>query len=185
MTKTRLIIFFVLTPWCLFAQHCPWDCIGLVQLQTTIPKATVYRLHPVLVDENKQIIIDTMYGTNKPAYDSCWFLFEADFTKYRERKIAIHQWYQYDTFYHFAAGFYIVQYNFCKYQGEKLYLRYTDPYSTSYHYVEVPQEMRIHLHDYNNQMRENKTDEIKKDVRNSILTLDCAKWSLKKQDCTE
>jgi len=76
-----------------------------------------------------------------------------------------------------------VKYNFCKYQGKKLFVRYTEAYSNSYRFLEVPQEIRIHLHEYDSQMREDKTDEIKNDLKNSILALNCEEWNLKKQDC--
>jgi hypothetical protein len=83
------------------------------------------------------------------------------------------------------SGRYIVKYNFCEYRDKKLYLRYSDPSSKSkvYHYIEIPGNIRIHLHDYNNQMREGKTEEIKNNLEASVLVLKCEEWNLKKQDC--
>ena len=168
-----------------FSQHCPWDCSGMIIVETPVAKGMVYKLEPVLVDEERRVIVDTMYGTDKPTYDRCDLLFYDDFTKQRTKKIVIHHWYEYDTFYHFAAGRYIIKYNFCEYQDKKLYLRYSDPSSRSkvYHYIEIPGNIRIHLHDYNNQIRERKTEEIKNDLKASVLVLNCEEWNLKKQDC--
>jgi hypothetical protein len=168
-----------------FAQHCPWDCSGMILVETPVAKGMVYKMEPVLVDEDQKVIVDTMYGTDKPTYDRCDFLSYDDFTKQRTKKIAIHHWYGYDTFYHFAEGRYIVKYNFCEYQDKKLYLRYSEPFATSkiYHYVEIPATNRIHLHDYNSQLRERKTEEIKNDLKESVLVLNCQEWNLKKQDC--
>lgn len=131
-----------------FGQHCPWDCSGMILLQTNIAKEKFYKLHPVLVDENKREITDTVYGTGKDTYDKCDFLSYEDFTAYRIQRIKVHHWYQYDTFYHFAKGGYIVKYNFCQYEGRKLYLRFQDPNSSTalFRYLEIPREKRMHLH---------------------------------------
>jgi hypothetical protein len=168
-----------------FSQRCPWDCAGMVVVETAVAKGMVYKMDPVLVDEDKKVIVDTMYGTDKPTYDRCEFLFYDDFTKERTKKIAIHHWYENDTFYHFAAGRYIVKYNFCEYQDRKLYLRYSEPPAKSkiYHYIEIPARSRIHLHDYNSQLRERKTEEIKNDLKDFVLVLTCQEWNLRKQDC--
>jgi hypothetical protein len=185
MKRMLLSVFISLLCHKNFAQHCPWDCSGMLLVNTSVSKVTIYKLKPVLVDEAKRPIVDTLYGTDKPTYDRCNLLFYDDFTKQRSEKIAVHHFYEYDTFYHFATGNYIVKYNFCEYQDKKLYLRYSDPYSSSdvYHYIEIPQNIRIHLHDYNNQLRERKTEEIKNDLKTSILIMDCDKWKLRKQDC--
>lgn len=181
----RLLLFcysgFILTKG--LAQHCPWDCSGMIIVETPVMKKTVYKLGPVLVDEDKKVIVDTMYGTDKPTYDRCDLLTYDDFTKERTKKIAIHHWYEYDTFYHFAAGRYIVKYNYCQYRDKKLYLRYSDPSSKVYHYIEIPENIRVHLHDYNSQLRERKTEEIKNDLITSVLVLNCEEWNLKTQDC--
>src|SRR4029078_2084383 len=168
-----------------FAQHCPWDCSGMIMVETPVSKGMVYKLEPVLVDEEKKVIIDTMYGTDKPTYDRCDLLSYDDFTKQRTKKIAIHHWYEYDTFYHFAAGLYIVKYNFCEYKDKKLYLRYSDPSSQSnpYRYIEIPGNIRIHLHDYNSQMRERKTEEIRNDLEASVCVWKWKECNLEKKDC--
>jgi len=168
-----------------FAQHCPWDCSGMIVLETPVAKGTLYKLEPVLVDEEKKVIVDTMYGTNKPTYDRCELLFYDDFTKQRAKKIAIHHGYEYDTFYHFAAGQYILKYNFCEFRDKKLYLRYSDASSKSkiYHYIEIPDANRIHLHDYNSQLRERKMEKIKNDLKGSVLVVSCEQWKLKKPEC--
>ena len=155
----------------------------MIIVETPVARSTIYELEPVLVDEEKKVIVDTMYGTDKPTYDRCDLLFYDDFTRERTKKIAIHRGYEYDTFYHFAAGYYVVKYNYCEYRDKKMYLRYADPSSKVYHYIEIPGSIRIHLHDYNNQLRERKTEEIKNDLKASVLWLNCEEWGLKKQDC--
>jgi len=58
----------------------------MIMLKTPISKATVYQLKPVLVDEDKQVVIDTMYGTDKATYDSCGFLYYDDFATIERKK---------------------------------------------------------------------------------------------------
>lgn len=167
------------------AQHCPWDCSGMILLQTTISREQTEKLRPVLVDESKKEITDTMYGTGKDTYDPCAFLYYDDFAKYRTEKIALHHWYQYDTVYHFAAGKYIVKYNFCKYNGKKLYLRFVDPYARglTYHYIEIFPEKRIHLHNYSSQIFNGETEEIKTAVQPFTLSVSCKEWKLRENEC--
>ncbi len=185
MKRVTLSLFGVLIFLKSFSQHCPWDCSGMVIVETPVANEKMNKLKPVLVDEEKNVITDTIYGTDQPTYDRCDLLSYDDFTKMRTQKIAIYHGYEYDTFYHFAAGSYMVKYNFCEYRDKKLYLRYIDPNSKSkvYRYIEVPANSRIHLHDYNSQLRERKTDEIKKALKPSVLVLNCEEWNLKKQDC--
>jgi len=64
-----------------FSQHCPWDCSGMIIVETPVAKGIVYKLEPVLVNEEKRVIVDTMYGTDKPTYDRCDLLSYDDFTK--------------------------------------------------------------------------------------------------------
>ena len=159
----------------------------MIIFKTSLPKGKVYGLEPVLVDERKMVITDTMYGTGLPTYDKCEFLYYKDFRSYRKKKIKLHHWYQYDTLYHFKEGSYIVKFSFCKYRDAELYLRFIDPYSraTTYHYIKIPVNFRIHLHDYSSQLFERRSDEIKNAVRNSVLVMDCEKWEFKRQDCKE
>jgi hypothetical protein len=185
--KTPAVVFiltiFIANPGS--AQHCPWDCAGMILLQTPVSKEMMYKMKPVLVDENKKVITDTLYGTGMPTYDRCDFLFYDDFVKYRVEKIAVHHWYQYDTLYHFAEGKYLVHYNFCKYQGSKLYLRFNDPApgSNIYHYVEITEDRRIHLHNYNRELRGNETTPLKKATKKFVLEMNCENWGLQKKDC--
>ena len=142
-------------------------------------------MKPVLVDEKKRVITDTIYGTGLDTYDRCDFLYYDDFIKYRKKKITLHHWYQHDTVYHFAKGKYIVKYNFCGYRDKKLSLRYNDPYSktTLYHYIEIPANKRIHIHDYSHQLVEGEIAYIIKATKKFVLVMDCVKWSLLKKDC--
>ena len=75
----------------------------------------------------------------------------------------MHYWYAYDTLYGFAKGNYIVKYNYCKYRDKKLYLRYRDVHTRNlvYHYIEISASQRIHLHNYNNLLRDEKTEVLK------------------------
>lgn len=167
------------------AQHCPWDCSGMILFQTTISKEQVYKLEPVLVDENKKIIADTIYGTGLPTYDNCSFLYYDDFKAYRTKKIAIHRWYAYDTAYHFAEGYYVVKINFCKFYKKKLFLRFTDPYSRGlrYRYIEIDSSGLFHLHSYSTDMNARRTDKIREAIKNFIVVMTCEKWMLRKEDC--
>ena len=59
----------------------------MIIVETPVEKGTLYKLEPVLVDEEKKVIVDTMYGTDKPTYDRCDLLFYDDFTKQRTKKL--------------------------------------------------------------------------------------------------
>lgn len=185
MKRNLLFIIAFITSSFAFAQHCPWDCSGMILLQTDIPKEKLYLLHPVLVDENKQEVVDTVYGTGLDTHDNCEFLSYKDFSALRKKKIALHHWYQYDTFYHFTAGGYIVKYNKCKYNGKKLYMRFEDPHTSgiTFRYIEIPENKRMHLHDYNNELRERKTEELKKLTQPFVVNVSCEDWRLGKEDC--
>ena len=91
----------------------------------------------------------------------------------------------YDTVYHFAAGYYIVKTNYCEYSTRRTYLRFKEPYSNElkYRYIEIPSSAFIHLHDYNNEIREKKTAILQKAVAPSIIEVPCEKWMLRKEDC--
>jgi len=184
MYRGFIFLLFLISQFCK-AQHCPWDCAGMIMLQTGIPKEKVYKMKPVLVDEDKNVIIDTLFGTGQPTYDRCDFMAYKDFTAYRKKRMALHYVYEYDTSYYFAAGRYIVHYNFCKYEDKNLYLRYNDPYAseTKYIYVPIPVANRIHLHEYNNEIRGKQTNKLRQALKRFELAMSCAKWGLKKEDC--
>jgi hypothetical protein len=167
------------------AQHCPWDCSGLLLIKTDVSPENINKLFPVLVNEKKEIIVDTIYGTGKPTYDTCNLLYYDDYLAYRTKKIELHYWYAHDTVYHFAKGNYIIKVNFCKYRNKKLFLRLNDPYSRGirYKYVEIPNTALIHLHDYNMEINARATNTIKEAVSKSLITIDCAAWGLKAEDC--
>lgn len=179
------LLFGVCSTFCSFSQHCPWDCSGMILLQTNIPKEKLYKLQPVLVDENKNEITDTVYGTGKDTYDKCEFLSYEDFTAYRTKKIAIHYWYGYDTFYHFTKGGYIVKYNFCKYEGKKLYLRFrnTKSVTSGYQYIEIPGDKRMHLHNYNRELTGRETGQLQKMTKPFIRTVNCTQLGFPDNEC--
>ncbi len=159
-------------PVSLTAQHCPWDCTGMLMLKTDATAAEIKKLQPALVDENKNTVIDTLYGTGSDqTFDTCYFLLYNDFVKYRAGRIQLHHWYAFDTLFHFAEGNYVVHYNYCKYGKEgKLFIRYNDSSGTSgYRYKEVTAMNRIHLHDYNREIREHQTDQLRKTLSPFVI----------------
>ncbi len=157
------------------AQHCPWDCSGMIVLNTDIPRATLEKLKPVLVDDQYQVIRDTVWGTGKEdkTNDRCDFLYYDDFLANRVEKTKLHHFYNYDTMYYFAKGSYMVKYNHCKYRQKKIYLRYNDPDKgeTQFHYLEIPDRARIHLHDYNRFLWDKQGVEMKKELATAFLFL--------------
>lgn len=167
------------------AQHCPWDCTGMIVLQIDLPQKTIARLNLVLVDESMREVTDTIYGTGKDTFDECIFLSYDSFTKNRTEKIALHHWYKHDTLYKFAMGNYIVKYNYCKYGGKKLYIRYLDQNMRSivFHYIEIPDSKRIHLHDYNTELFNGKAKEMRQDTKKNVIILGCGNFILRKEDC--
>jgi hypothetical protein len=59
-----------------FAQHCPWDCSGMIIVETPVAKGMVYKIRARIGSmKKKKVIVDTMYGTDKPTYDRCDLLF--------------------------------------------------------------------------------------------------------------
>lgn len=138
------------------AQHCPWDCSGMILLKTDVTAAEFRQLNPVLVNKSRKIIVDTIYGTGLETYDSCRFMSYDDFMQYRTNRIKLHHWYNYDTMYYFAKDNYPVKYNYCRYQygdNSDLFIRFDDPVTKEYGYIEIPVSRRIHLHDFGSGIR--------------------------------
>lgn len=153
-------------------------------MKTNVPVLVINNLNPVLVDTDKKIVIDTLYGTGKNTYDTCTFLYYDDFIKYRTERIQLHYWYAYDTLLSFAANHYLVHYNFCKFKWDQqgsLFIRWNDPESktTAYRYIEIPASSRIHLHDYNNEIRNRDKNAILKAIAPFILSIRREEWGLK------
>lgn len=163
--RKGLIIILFMTSHLAGAQHCPWDCSGMILLKTDATSGEMSRLNPVLVDGDRKLVIDTLYGTGlNSTADTCQFLVYEDFLKFRVAKTAIHYWYSYDTVYHFAKDHYLVKYNYCKYNrnNESLYIRINDLNNTpsGYRYIEVTAEKGIHLHNYHRLLNDRKTGEL-------------------------
>lgn len=156
-------------------QHCPWDCSGMILFKTDIPDTAFNKLNPVLVDENKNSITDTMYGTGLDTYDACRFLLYSDFKAYRTAKIKLHHWYQYDTLYNFANGYYVVKFNYCRFKrtGKSLYVRLntSNVQQPEYHYIEVLPVNRIHLHDYSQLINHHDHEAILREIQPFILSI--------------
>ncbi len=164
MRKVLIIILFIVSHLA-GAQHCPWDCSGMILLKTDATSGEMSRLNPVLVDSDRKVVIDTLYGTGlSSAADTCYFLIYEDFLKYRVAKTAIHYWYSHDTVYHFAKGHYLVRFNYCKYNSNNhsLYIRINDTNNrpSGYRYIKVDAEKRIHLHNYHRLLNDRETGEI-------------------------
>jgi hypothetical protein len=183
--RRYLIILMVLVSTVSRAQHCPWDCSGMILVKTDVSRENVYKLSPVIVDENKKIIVDTIYGTGKDTYDSCKLLYYDDFLAYRIQRTALHYWYGYDTMYHFAEGYYVIKINYCGFSKKNVFLRLNNPSSngTLYNYIEIPASAFIHLHDYNMEIRGGKSETIREGVKGAIINMNCEKWMLPKEDC--
>lgn len=63
----------------------------MILLETDATSAEMSRLNPVLVDGDRKVVIDTLYGTGlNSTADTCQFLVYEDFLKYRVAKTAIH-----------------------------------------------------------------------------------------------
>lgn len=175
-----LLLFLTVSGKC-FSQHCPWDCTGFLMLRTDASYAEMKKLNPVLVDGRKNIVVDTLYGTGLPTYDSCIFMLFSDFKKYRTERIKLHPWYEYDTLLNFAEGHYVVHYNYCRYkwdQNSSLFIRYNDPeVKNSYKYMEIPPDKRIHLHDFNSAIRIEKKKNILADVEPMVILINRKEWT--------
>lgn len=176
-------IFLFLISLNAYSQHCPWDCSGMILLKTDVTPAEFKSLNPVLVDRDKRMVVDTIYGTGLDTYDTCRFLFYDDFQQYRTEKIKIHYWYRHDTAFHFANGYYLVRYNYCKFQkdGEgTLFIRYNDPSGEpgAFRYLPVPAESGIHLHDHRLQMNRREYNEILEKIQPQIIFEGRKDWGL-------
>lgn len=163
--KYFILLLFIFKFFLAKGQHCPWDCSGMILLETDATSAEMSRLNPVLVDGDRKVVIDTLYGTGlNSTADTCQFLVYEDFLKFRVAKTAIHYWYSYDTVYHFAKGHYLVKYNYCKYNrnNESLYIRINDLNNkpSGYRFIEVTADKRIHLHNYHRLLSYRKTGEM-------------------------
>ncbi len=160
-----------------FSQHCPWDCFGVSMFQTDLSPSEIKKLDPVLVDANKMQIVDTMYGTGLPTYDSCVFLLYKDFKNRYTEKIKVHNWYGYYTMLDFAEGYYIVHYSFCRWQDKELFIRYNDPEKRGgFKYIPVTADQRVHVHNYNSQINSKHFDDIRKDIQDKVLDINRNDW---------
>jgi len=157
----------------LHAQHCPWDCCGLIMINSDLKPAEMQKLKLVLTDGNKQIVIDTLYGSSEKNADTCYIRWGEEFLAHKTSLVAANHWYAYDTMLHFCKGHYVVRYNYCKYeepQNQLLFLRYTDA-AGSFHYLPVHYSNRIHLHNYNDQIRTGQTTELNKIMEPFVMDM--------------
>lgn len=166
------------------AQHCPWDCSGLVVVKTNIPVATLKQMGFVLVDENKKIITASRKGDSKAFMDTSLLEPYDEFVAKRKAGLNDYHWYQYDTAYHFAEGKYLLHFNHCDGYKKKLYLRYqrAGAAGIKFLYIEVPDNKRISLHDFSDELYGRNYKAISEKIKPNILFLDCKKLT---GDCEE
>lgn len=180
--KSLLLLLFVSISFFSSGQHCPWDCSGMILMKTDLKADELKKLNPVLVDVNKNIVIDTMYGTGLETYDTCRFMFYDDFRAYRTERTKLHYWYRYDTVYRFASGYALVRVNYCRYQRSEamLYIRFNNPKDSNqqYEYIEVPPGNRIHLHNYSRMINEQAFNAIRDSVQSFVLNISRSQWGL-------
>jgi hypothetical protein len=178
--KRCCVLFFLLLSSVAFAQHCPWDCSGLLMIRTNVTPAELKKMDPVLVDANKKLITDSVYGTGKETHDSARILFYDDFLAYRTERIKLHHWYGFDTVYHFAKGHHVARFNFCRFNNKKLFIRFHDPSTAAgeYSYIEMPNDRRIHLHEYNMLINRRKSEELLSLLQPLILQVSRSEWKL-------
>lgn len=154
MRMILLLALLGLVPLSGRTQHCPWDCAGLVLLETDLPQSFFYYMHPALISIPKGVNKDSALRFHyRSQYDKpvlSWPDFKAEVMKGHPGDHS----YRYDTLYHFAAGRYLVRFNFCEAASELLFIRFMNPYSrgVKYHYIEVPDSARISLCRHNNWM---------------------------------
>jgi len=180
--RRLLIIFFLLISQSLLAQHCPWDCSGMILVRTDITATEFNKLAPVLVDQDKRIVVDTIYGTGLDTYDTCRLMYYDDFLLYRSNKIQTHSWYGFDTVYHFAKDHYLLRFNYCRFDSDsdKLFLRYNIPSGPAgaYQYLEIPAEKRIHLHEHSRLLNDRSYNAILNAIQSQILVPGRSDWGL-------
>jgi hypothetical protein len=155
------------------AQHCPWDCTGLILIQTDMDPREFGKMNMTLVDSSKKVMVDTLFGTGRPTYDTCRLMQYDDFMNYRIQRIQLHYWYQYDTVYKFAKGLYLARFNYCQYKNSPLYLNWSDVNGKSgtNHYFEISPANRIHLHDFSRQLNNRDYDQIRREINPKIIRI--------------
>lgn len=173
--RHAFLLIFILAASVASAQHCPWDCSGLIMIRTNASREEMKKLDLRLTENSGEPVIDTLYGTDAATYDTCRFLYYDDFIQLRSQRIKLHRWYAFDTVYHFAKDHYIVRFNYCKYNAGltgKLYIRYASASAASgYMHIEVPQAKRIHLHNYSREIQDRQTGAVLEAIEPLILTI--------------
>src|SRR5688572_18135654 len=125
------------------AQHCPWDCSGIVILDWPADKKfNNYQVR--LVDSSYKVVF------NHNVYEKT----ESQFSIYEELKkqlnlkISKYSWYEYDTVLNFAAGSPVALYNFCDYHGEDLFIEVKSKKGPSNkNYFKLNEDQKFHLHE--------------------------------------
>lgn len=174
-----LLLSLLITSITTAAQHCPWDCSGLLMLKTDATHEEMKRLDPILVDINKNPIDQKQYGGGGDSTNLYRFLIYDDFLKFRISRIKINNWNSYDTLYHFAKDHYVVRINYCGNSTSDLFVRYNDPAAaTGYNYIEIPASRRIHLHDYSREINRRETEKILQSIQPFILTVSRKEFGL-------
>jgi hypothetical protein len=178
-----LIIVFIAATLPGIAQHCPWDCSGMVLVETNLAPKQMEQAHLMVTGENKKPVIDTFSNEGKPFYDTCRLYPYAEFLKKRKEQLKTYRWYQYDTVYHFAENKYLVRFNLCRFYGKKLFLSFQHPYTRNLQiiYIEIPDNKRISLHAISDKLYKRDYEAISKEIAPMIMRLDCKE--LLRRDC--
>jgi hypothetical protein len=139
MRITILITLLFITK-LLAAQHCPWDCSGIVILDwpanKSFPSYTVS-----LVDKNHEVV------SNHNVYESPESKFQlyGDLKKELSSKIPQNHWYENDTVFHFAEGSPVTLYNYCDYRGD-LFVEVRFNTTSQKWYFKLNEDQKFHLH---------------------------------------
>ena len=184
--KKLLLICFILSTAELLAQHCPWDCSGMVLVSSAITPAEYKKLQPVLVDSNKNVLISEYSVTGKMIPDTNFLFSYEDFMADRTIKIATFSWYVYDTIYHFAKGHFLARFNHCRFsrQQAKLFIRFNDvsgasAVSGAYHFIPVPLDKRIHLHDHQALFWDKNISAMQEAVKPFVMNIERKEWFIR------
>lgn len=136
-----LSFLFIMMTTGLAAQHCPWDCSGLVILDW--PENRKFSDYDVsLVDSQRKVVTNTnVYETTASG-----FLPYEELKEQLTEKISKHSWYEYDTALHFAKGSPVTLYNYCEYQQDLFVEVKSKKDPGSKHYFPLNNDQKFHLH---------------------------------------
>ena len=189
--KLEFLSILIFLSFSIQAQHCPWDCAGMILIKTDAATNNLDQIEVTLVEDStwifhgKGIVIDTIYGTASLMADTCRLKSHSEFMSYRTAKIQLYHGYAYDTVYGFSEGHFLIKFNLCKYRGKKLYLHFYDRHSRGLtdRYIRIPEANRISLHDVSTEINARQTKEILELIREKIMYIPCTAWTFYETEC--